>query len=104
MAEASLRLAVLNATGQDVRKCQHCSFCDEVLDPDQDLTLQSLLQLVVMNDEEVLTSRTLWSEWVLRDARHLCTSGLDIPAILSALRTEALRRGLVSHRPGAQMG
>jgi heterodisulfide reductase subunit C len=90
-----LRVRVLSATGQDVRRCQHCAFCDDLLDPDQDLTLQSLLQLVVMNDEEVLTSRTLWSERVLRAARHICTSGLDVPAILLTLREEARRQGLV---------
>jgi hypothetical protein len=64
------------------------------LEPGQDISLESLLQLVVMNDEEVLTCRTLWSDTVLASARRACGSSLDIEAVLLALRDEARRRGL----------
>lgn len=100
MTQPSLRVLVLTATGQDVRKCQHCAFCDVMFDPGQDLTLQSLLQLVVLNDDEVLTSRTLWSDRVLGGARHACASGLDVPAILLTLRDQARLRGLVNETGG----
>lgn len=89
-----LRAIVLAATGQDVRKCQHCDFCSTNMEPDQDISLESLLQLVIMNDEEVLTCRTLWSDAVLASAPHLCGNSLDIEAVLLALRDEARRRGL----------
>lgn len=91
----SLRQIVLAATGQDVRRCQQCAFCETDVDDGQDLTLQTLIQLVLMNDDEVLTSRTLWSERVLASARHLCANSLDLEAVLLALRDEARRRGVM---------
>ncbi len=91
----SLRLVVLQSTGQDVRQCAHCSFCCEALQPDQDLTLESLMQLVLLNDEEVLSSKTLWSAAVLARAPRVCASGLHLDDVLLALRAEAGRRGFV---------
>jgi heterodisulfide reductase subunit C len=85
---------VLATTGQDVRKCQQCAFCDERPDDDQDLTLSMVLQLVILNDDEVLTSRTLWSDRVLASARHLCANSLNLEAVLLALREAARGRGL----------
>jgi len=92
----SLRMVVLAATGQDLRRCSHCSFCSDALKETAglDLGLEMVLQLAVINDEEVLTSRTLWSDRALDAARHACTSGLDIGAVLLALRDEARQRGL----------
>ena len=95
MANIPLHLIILNATGQDVRKCSHCEFCSTKIDPEQDISLEMLLQMVVMNDEEVLTTRTLWSDKVLESAQHVCASNLNLEAILLALRNEAQRRGLV---------
>jgi heterodisulfide reductase subunit C len=89
-----LRVIVLASTGQDVRKCWHCEACNTNLAPDQDVTLETLLQMVVMNDEEALTSHTLWSDTVLASAPHVCSNGLDVEAIMLALRLEAHRRGL----------
>ncbi len=94
-ASGPLRLVVLATTGQDVRKCSHCEFCSTKIDPEQDISLETLLQMVVMNDEEVLTTRTLWSDVVLESAQHVCASNLNLEAILLALRNEARRRGLV---------
>jgi heterodisulfide reductase subunit C len=48
-----------------------------------------------MNDEEVLTSRTLWSDEVLHSAHDACARELDLEKILLVLRDEAIRRGLV---------
>jgi heterodisulfide reductase subunit C len=96
-ASGPLRLVVLAATGQDVRKCSHCEFCSTKIDPVQDVSLETLLQMVVMNDEEVLTTRTLWSDKVLESAQHVCASNLNLEAVLLALRNEAWRRGLVGN-------
>ncbi|HLE27981.1 MAG TPA: hypothetical protein VI793_07685 [Anaerolineales bacterium] len=90
----TLRSIVLTATGQDLRKCQHCAFCNTQLDEEQDIALETLVQLVLMNDEEVLTSRTLWSDRVLQSARQVCANSLNLEAILLTLRAEALRRGI----------
>ena len=97
----ALRTTVLAATGQDVRRCSHCDFCSATITDDADLSVQMLIQLVVLNDEEVLTSRTLWSDAVLESAGHTCTSGIDIGAVLLALREEARRRGHPGHDSGS---
>lgn len=91
-----LRSVVLAATRQDVRHCAHCSFCADLVEPDQDISLESVVQLVVMNDEEVLTCRTVWSDGALDAARQACTGSLDMEAVLLALRAEARRRGLIT--------
>ena len=48
-----------------------------------------------MNDDEILTSRTLWSDEVLQAARNACARELDLHKILLVLRDEAVKRGLV---------
>jgi hypothetical protein len=85
----------LASTGQDIRRCARCSFCADFVNPGEDLSLEGLLQLAAMDDEDALTSRTLWSEAALSQARARCSGRLDVEAILLALRAEARRRGLV---------
>ena len=97
---ASLRQVVLNTAGQDVRQCRGCALCDARLDAAQDLSVPTLVQLVLQNDDEVLTSRTLWSEAVLAGARQLCAKNLKLDLILLALRDEARRRGFGDRLPG----
>jgi hypothetical protein len=57
-----------------------------------DIPLSSLIQLVMLNDEEVLHCRTLWSDPVLETSRGACKHGLDMYAMITALREESLRR------------
>jgi len=90
----TLRGIVIAATGHDVRRCGRCSYCVKHAQPDHDVSLETLLQMVMQNDDEVLTTRTLWSDDVLRQARQMCISTMDVPAIILALRSEARRRGL----------
>ncbi len=94
----SLRRLILEKTGQDVQRCRGCQLCNEQYSPDQDIPLDSLVQLILMNDEEVLTSRTVWSDEVLKRASEACVKELDLDKILLALREEAINRGLV--KPG----
>ncbi|MFZ2097568.1 MAG: hypothetical protein WAV05_13100 [Anaerolineales bacterium] len=95
----SLRRLVLAKTGQDVQRCRGCQLCNEQYSHEQDISLDSLIQLILMNDEEVLTSRTVWSDEVLRAAGNACVRELDLVKILLVLREEAVRRGLV--KPGS---
>ena len=88
----SLRQLVLSTTGQDVYRCRGCSLCD-VQAGDQDIPLNSLVQLVLMNDDEALNCRTLWSEEVLQTARSACIRELNLESMILTLRQEALRRG-----------
>jgi len=90
----SLRSVVLHETGQDVHRCQGCLLCDETINVDMDIPLGSLIQLVMANDDEVLTSQTLWSEPILELARSACTKNLNLAQIIQALRREAIKRGV----------
>ncbi len=92
----TLRQLVLATTGQDVRKCARCSYCADLMSDEEDISLEMLIQLVLMNDDEVLTSRTLWSDSALEEARKNCIGALDLGAIMLALRDEARRRGVIN--------
>ena len=95
----SLRRIVLDRTGQDLRLCQCCNICDEALDKDADIPISSLVQLILLNDEEVLTCRTLWSDSTLAKVRKSCNHGFNLPSVLLALRTEAQDRGYSQSEP-----
>lgn len=71
-----------------------CQLCDGIPFQDMDIPLASLIQLINLNDEEVLTSKTLWSPEVLQRAREACTRQFNLEAIILALRSEAVQRGL----------
>ncbi len=92
--QLSLRQVVCEATGYDVRRCGRCSYCVHFVTAEDDLSLEGMLQLVLQNDEEVLTSKTLWSDEALERARQMCISTMDVQKIMLALREEARRRGL----------
>lgn len=53
------------------------------------------MQMVLFNDEEVLTTRTLWSDQVLVISRRACFNGLDLSKVILALREEARARKVV---------
>jgi hypothetical protein len=87
-----LRTVVRSAANQDLRHCQNCWICDEARASDQDISLGMLVQMVLLNDDEVLTSRTLWSDEMLAAARHACINGIHLDVVMLALRDEAKRR------------
>jgi heterodisulfide reductase subunit C len=89
----SLKRIVKDATGQDVSRCQACLDCEVSCPDDMDIPVGSMIQMVMFDDEEILTSRTLWSDCVLAKARLACSRGIDISAVMHALREEATRRG-----------
>ena len=89
-----LRQIVREATGYDVRRCGRCSYCVHFVTPEDDVSLEMMMQLVMQDDEDVLTSKTLWSDDALKRARQMCVSTMDVAAIMLALRAEAQRRGL----------
>jgi hypothetical protein len=88
----SLRSIVKKASGQDVVVCHACNDCDPDDPLDMDIPLSSLVQLVLLDDEEALDCRTLWSEAVLESSRAACKRGLRLDAVMLALREEAVRR------------
>jgi hypothetical protein len=88
----SLRSIVKRASGQDVYLCHACNDCDLQDSRAMDIPLSSLVQLILLDDEEALQSRTLWSDAVLEAARGACKRGLDLRAVMLVLRDEARRR------------
>ncbi len=94
----SLRRIVKAATGQDVSTCHACFDCDLPMSDEMDIPLGSLVQLALFDDEEALQCRTLWSDAVLEAARGACKRGLDLHAVMIALREESQRR----MNPGTQ--
>jgi heterodisulfide reductase subunit C len=88
----SLRRIIKDATGENINLCQSCLDCDFIPADEVDVPLGSLVQMVLFNDEEVLTSKTLWSEAVLAEARYACRKGINLEAVLLALRDEATKR------------
>jgi len=91
----SLKRIVKDATGQDVSRCQACLDCEVTCPDDMDIPVGSMIQMIMFDDDEILTSRTLWSDCVLAKARLACHRGIDIAAVMRALRAEAQRRGIV---------
>ena len=94
MAPSTLRRVVKEKTGQDVYKCQGCQDCELPPGNDADIPLGSMVQMIIHDDKEVLSCRTLWSEVVLKSARYSCLRGLNIESIILALREEAKRQGV----------
>ena len=88
----SLRSVVKKTTGQDVYVCHACNDCDIDVRDEMDIPLSSLVQLILLNDEETLQCRTLWSDSVLEASRGACKRGLDLHAVLLALRDESTRK------------
>ncbi len=88
-----LAFVLLSATGQDVRRCGNCWACEAYLGPGMDLTFGEVLQAAARDDLQALTNRTLWNcDRALAD-RPRCQEGIDIAAVMAALRQEARRRG-----------
>jgi hypothetical protein len=85
----SLRRLVKQNTGQDVCTCQACFDCDIQIRDEMDIPLGSLIQLVLQNDEEALHTRTLWSDAVLAASRGACKRGINLYAVILALRNES---------------
>jgi heterodisulfide reductase subunit C len=90
----TLKRIVKEAAGQDLSRCQACLDCEVSCPADIDIPIGSMVQMVMFDDEEVLTCRTLWSDCVLSKARLACSRGIDIHAVMLALRNEAHQRGL----------
>jgi hypothetical protein len=95
MSPHSLRHIVKKATGQDVFHCRECQMCDLESIDEMDVPLTTIIQMIMFDDDEVLTCRTVWSDQTLSLSSRACKRGLNLQAILLTLRTEAQERGLV---------
>lgn len=92
-----LRKLILDYTGQDLRKCRGCLACDLASPKDVDISFGSLVQLILMNDDDILTSNILWDDSALEIARKACNKQLNLQVVLKALREEKTRRDKVAN-------
>ena len=94
ISSLSLRRVLLQQ-GVDLRLCRSCGVCSEYTftDEEADLALGIVVQLVLLNDPEVFTSRTIWSDEVVEAAGTLCPNGVDLKVVLQTLREQAVLRG-----------
>ena len=92
-----LPFIILSATGEDVRHCANCWACESLLTPEMDLTFGEVMQAVARDDERALTNRTLWACDGALASNPRCQEGIDIPAVIHALRQEAELRGYSPH-------
>ena len=95
MAATPLHRLVKNATGQNMHTCRGCGECDLPYHAEQDIPLASVIQLIIFDDDEVLTSRTVWSENIYNEAGTACKRGINLKEVIDVLREEARNRGLV---------
>jgi hypothetical protein len=77
---------VRELSAQDVSKCQACLDCDLDVWDGMDIPLSSVVQLILQDDLEVLQCRTVWCDSALDLARGACKRGLDLQAVIFALR------------------
>jgi heterodisulfide reductase subunit C len=97
-ARGPLPFIILSATGQDVRRCANCHSCEDLMTPEMDLPFGKLMRAASRDDPLALTNRTLWRCDDVLESSLRCPSGIDIPAVIHALRREAERRGLDAGR------
>ena len=91
----TLRRIIKAKTSQDVVRCLGCGTCNINRPQEEfDVSLDSLIRMVLEDDEDSLTTRTLWSDSVLKSIRYACKRGLNLEEIFLALRSEALARDL----------
>ena len=100
----ALRRVIRERTGQDLNKCQACYDCDLDLPGEMDIPLPGLIELVLLDDEEALEVKTLWSDTVLEASRGACKRGLNLHAVMMGLRAEWFRRsgGVAAHAAADQ--
>ena len=91
----NLRQIVQHNSGQDVRQCRNCATCSRKIPPGVlDISLEGMVEMIILNDEEILTSRTVWSNDALEATSNACQRGISLPAVILALRDEAKNRGI----------
>ena len=77
-----------------MRQCGQCFACEDYREPGMDLTFGEIFRAAAQDQSIALTNRSLWTcDKLLLNGIH-CQNGLDIAAIVQALRDEARLRGI----------
>ncbi|MEI6289262.1 MAG: hypothetical protein WCP19_02415 [Chloroflexota bacterium] len=59
-----------------------------------DVSFSSMIQMILINDVELLTSKSIWSDRVLSISKTACKNGINFQIIILALREEAKKCGM----------
>jgi heterodisulfide reductase subunit C len=79
----TLRRIVKDATKQDISRCQACLDCQVSCPANElDIPVGSMIQMAIFNDEDVLTTKTLWSDCVLTKSGLACSRGINISEVM----------------------
>jgi len=92
----SLAALIERELGQNVHLCYQCVKCTSgcPLADHFDLRPNQVMRCIQFDDERVLHSKTIWLCAACQTCTTRCPQGLDIAAIMDALRIESKRRGI----------
>jgi len=63
---------------------------------DVDISFGSLVQLILRNDDDILTSNILWDDSAMEIARKACNKQLNLQVVFLILREEKTRRDKIA--------
>lgn len=82
---------ILATAGQDVRTCMTCWVCEKQDQSGKELSIGEMMRAITRDDPSALSYPCLWEPHTQEG--HQCQEGIDIAAVLNALRDEAELRG-----------
>jgi heterodisulfide reductase subunit C len=93
--EAAFARKVENLSGQNPYACYQCGKCSAgcLFAEHMDLLPNQIIRLVQLGDEEVLAAKAPWVCASCLACAVRCPKGVDIAAVMEALRQLALRQG-----------
>ena len=83
-------------SGQNLLACNQCGKCSAGCPVAESLDVlpSAVIRLAQLGIEDVLEAQTLWSCASCLTCVSRCPKGVDLPRVMEALRTIALRRGI----------
>ena len=83
-------------SGQNLLACNQCGKCSAGCPVAESLDIlpSAVIRLAQLGIEDVLEAQTLWTCASCLTCVSRCPKGVDLPRVMEALRTIALRRGL----------
>lgn len=94
--------SISKATGVDIDKCYQCGKCTAgcVLADNMDYPSSMIMRMLQTDDEDnykkVLSSEAIWLCQNCENCIGRCPKEVDIPKIMDYLRTESIKKGLIS--------
>ena len=77
---------ILEETGQDLRKCRGCLACDLYIPAELSDSFSRIIQLIIENDQELLSSPVIWDERLFVLSRSACNKQFNLQKVILSLR------------------